>query len=99
MKPYKERHYNAQQAHNAGLRRVITTPAPKGQKFQYGSRVKIADNLGPYMSHFPSGKNATVVHSYAHAYGGNDVGHYCLNVDGIGCVAWYLEEQLTLLET
>lgn len=50
------------------------------------------------MSHFTSGVNATVVHTYAHAYGGRDVKSYCLNVDGEGRVSWYYEHQLTAIK-
>lgn len=75
---------DAQRVHARGMGKVATTPEPKGQKFPNGSRVRIADDLGDGMSHFTSGVNATVVHTYAHAYGGRDVKSYCLNVDGEG---------------
>lgn len=78
--------------------RVKNTPEPKKQKFPRGSRVMIAKNLGPSMSHFPSGIEATVNHTYAHAYGGEDVKSYCLNVDGVGSVSWYDEDQLAAIE-
>ena len=51
------------------------------------------------MSHFESGVNATVRYTYAHAYGGDDVKSYCLDVDGRGEVSWYKEWQLTPLKT
>ena len=73
---------------------IKNTPEPKGQKFHVGARVKIADNLGPSMPHFPSGKIATVLYTYAHAYGGDDVKSYCLYINGVGLVSWYFEEQL-----
>jgi hypothetical protein len=64
------------------------------QKFAIGSRVRIIKNLGPSMPHFPSGKNATVKYTYAYVYGGNDYKSYCLDVDDIGEVSWYYEQQL-----
>ena len=81
------------------MHRVKTTPEPEGQKFPIGARVKIAEKLGPSMLHFPSGCNATVEHTYAHAYGGDGIKSYSLNIDGLGSVAWYDESQLTLIET
>ena len=83
--------------HQDGLDRVKTTPMPEGQKFPIGARVRIADDLGPYMTHF-SGKGciATVVHTYDHAFGGGDTKSYTLNIDGLGNSSWYLEHQLTL---
>lgn len=82
-----------------GLDRVKTTPEPEGQKFHIGSRVKIADNLGPGMSHFSgAGKSATVLYTYAHAYGGSGVKSYALDIDGLGDCAWYEEHQLSLIE-
>ena len=81
-----------------GLDRVATTPMPEEQKFPIGARVKIADDLGPQMSHFPGkGKSATVEYAYAHAYGGS-AKSYSLNIDGEGSAAWYEESQLTLIE-
>ena len=88
----------AQANFDAGMERVATTSEPKGQKFPNGSRVRIADDLGDGMSHFQSGVNATVLHTYAHAYGGNDVKSYALDIDGYGHTAWYYEHQLTAIE-
>jgi hypothetical protein len=82
-----------------GLDRVKTTPMPKGQKFPIGARVRIADNLGPYMSHFTGkGKTATVKYTYSHVYGGSNCKDYCLDIDGEGSSSWYGEDQLTLLD-
>lgn len=78
--------------------RVRAEPVPIGQKFAPGTRVRIADNLGPSMSHFPKGRFATVVSTYAHQYGGDDVKSYTLNIDGLGQHSWYEEHQLTLAE-
>ena len=47
------------------------------------------------MSHFRSGVLATVKYTYAHAYGGDDVTSYCLDIDDYGKVSWYEEHQLT----
>ena len=77
-----------------GMQRVKDTPEPEGQKFPCGSRVRIADNLGQSMSHFPSSANATVRYVYAHAFGGDDVTSYCLEVDGYGEVSWFHESHL-----
>jgi hypothetical protein len=79
-----------------GLDRVATTPQPKEQKFPIGARVRIADDLGQYMSHFIKGCDATVEYTHAHAYGGS-AKSYSLNIDGVGSTAWYEEHQLTLI--
>tara|TARA_Y100000310_G_scaffold214597_1_gene215488 strand:+ start:154 stop:447 length:294 start_codon:yes stop_codon:yes gene_type:complete len=97
MKSLEERHAEAKSVYEAGMQRVRDTPEPEGQKFPCGSRVRIADDLGQSMSHFVSGVDATVVHTYAHAFGGKDVKSYCLDVDGYGETAWYYEHQLTAI--
>lgn len=98
---YETRHAQAQAYHQAGLKRVRTTPEPEGQKFPCGSRVRIADDLGASMRHFPAGKNATVQYVYSHAYGqmngGSNVKDYSLDIDGMGSHAWYHEHQLTAI--
>lgn len=76
------------------MERVAMTPEPAGQKFPFGTRVRIG-RLSATMSHFPSLVNATVEYTYAHAYGGDDVTSYSLNVDGQGSTSWYHENQLT----
>ncbi len=96
---WKERERQADEIYRSGLEKVKTEPTPKGQKFPCGSRVRIADDLGENMMHFVSGKNATVKYTYAHAYGGNNVKSYHLDVDGVGEVAWYYEHQLTPIES
>ena len=78
-----------------GERRVKETPPPAGQKFLPGTRVRIADDLGRSMGHFPSGKTGTVQYTYAHAFGGTNTHSYSIDVDGVGEVAWYYEHQLT----
>ena len=95
---YKQRLQEASAYHQAALRRVAETPAPASQKFAPGARVKIADDLGPSMSHFPAGRLATVKYTYAHVYGSQYARHilmYSLDIDGIGEVAWYDECQLS----
>lgn len=94
---YETRAAQAQGVYQAGMKKVAETPEPEGQKFPCGSRVRIADDLGPSMRHFESGVDATVEYVYAHAYGGSDVKSYCLNIDGCGSVAWYYEHQLTAI--
>lgn len=86
----------------AGLRRVANEPEPPGQKFAVGTRVKIADDLGPTMQHFTAGGLATVCYTYAHAYPGANIRtdrwapekSYCLDIDGEGRSSWYYEHQL-----
>ncbi len=97
MLDYLTRLSQAQGVYQAGLKRVKTTNEPEGQKFPCGSRVRIAKDLGRSMSHFASDRDATVKYVYAHAYGGNNVTSYCLDVDGIGSSSWYEEHQLTAI--
>ena len=87
---------DAMSYHAESLRRVASTPKPVGQKFPVGSRVFITNDMPQNMSHFQSGKMATVLHTYAHAFGGDDVKSYSLDIDGYGHSAWYKECQLTL---
>ena len=94
---YETRHAQAKAYCEAGMELVRTTPEPKGQKFPCKSRVRIADDLGPAMRHFPSGKDATVIHVYCHAFGGSNVKSYCLDLDGLGQHSWYYEHQLTAI--
>ena len=89
----------AMRYHKASMQRVKDTAPPERQKFKPGARVKIAENLGHHMSHFPSGTEATVHHTYAHAYQRKDersLRQYCLDVDGHGLVSWYNEDQLAV---
>jgi hypothetical protein len=97
MLPYEQRLADAKGVYAAGMERVATTPAPKGQKFPVGSFVRIG-KLPACMSHFPSNTPAKVEHTYAHAYGGKDVKSYSLLVkeeDRWDSVAWFEENQLT----
>lgn len=88
----------ARAIHDASMERVRSKPYPPNQKFPPGTRVKIADDLGSHMRHFPKGRLATVICTYAHAFGGDNVQDYCLDVDGYGRSSWYYEHQLTLVE-
>lgn len=93
----KNHYASAKSYYEQSLERVRTTPYPKGQKFPPGTRVRISDKLEDCMSHFVSGKTATVQYTYAHAYGGDDVEKYSLDIDGVGEISWYYEHQLTPL--
>lgn len=94
IKTARQMNAQAQAIYDAGMQRVETKSEPPNQKFPCGSRVRIVDDLGPHMSHFPSGVGATVKYVYAHAFGGVDVKSYCLDVDGEGEISWYKEDQL-----
>lgn len=91
---YKTRLSQAKSFHLEGICRVVSVPEPQGQKFPIGSRVWIG-KMPPYMSHFEGECEATVLHTYAHAFGGDNVEDYCLDVDGHGEISWYEENQLT----
>ena len=71
------------------------------QRFFRGHRVKIADKLRNSMSHFESGCEAIVNHSYSDRYGGDDNGSYglLLLTKNPHYVAWYDEGQLTLIDS
>ena len=98
MVDYETRLSDAKGFHAKGLHRVKTIPEPSGQKFPVGSRVRIADKLPCYKSHFHSGVCATVEYTYAHAYGGDNIKSYSLDIDGIGSVSWYDEGELTEIQ-
>ena len=68
------------------------------QKFHKGDLVRIAKDLGPSMSHFPSDCDALILYSYAEEYGGYDTTSYAVFVKDRGFSAWYHEPQLSLLE-
>jgi hypothetical protein len=89
MKPYAERHAEAMAYHAAAMERVRTTPPPEGQKFVPGARVRLNYNK-PDLYH----KMAIVCYTYAHAYGGDRVQDYCIDIEGRGQVAWFPEEVL-----
>lgn len=84
----------------SGINRIAQTPNAQAtvNKFNTGDRVKISDNLGHHMAHYPSGNLAIVKYTYAQAYRSTDdrsMQQYCLDVDGIGIVSWYDESQLS----
>lgn len=95
---YEEFQHEMQCVNEVGEHRRKTTPPPAGQKFRPGQRVFIAVDLGKSMHHFPSGRKATVLYTYAHMYGGDNVTSYCLDVDDYGEVSWYYESQLTAVD-
>jgi hypothetical protein len=68
------------------------------QKFQRGDLVRIADDLGPMMSHSTSGCDAIVVGSYRDQFGGPDSESYTLFLEDRGESSWYYGDQLTLIE-
>lgn len=68
------------------------------QKFRMGDLVQVADDLGPMMSHFTSGRRAIVMGSYNDKYGGGNIESYSLWLEGRGECSWYYEWQLTLIE-
>lgn len=102
---YEKRREDAKLSYAQGMKKVSETPCPPNQKYPPGTRVWIRtdmDKFSPFgpksMSHFDRGKWATINYTYAHAYGGDNVDSYCLNIDNIGSVAWYYENQLNLEE-
>ena len=68
------------------------------QKFHRGDLVRIADDLGPTMSHFKSGCEAIVVASYHEKFGHGGTEDYSLYLKGGGECSWYYGSQLTLIE-
>lgn len=70
------------------------------QKFPRGARVKVADEMPSYMSHFDKGFEAIVQYTYGQKFGGFNTNQYSLiyeTKDGYFSVAWYEEDQLTLI--
>lgn len=61
-------------------RELLKAASPPGQKYLMGDFVKIADDLGSMMSHFPRGFYAQVQTTYASQYGGGDIKNYTLKV-------------------
>jgi uncharacterized protein YodC (DUF2158 family) len=71
------------------------------QKFFRGDLVRVAEDLGPMMSHFTGDCDALVLGSYNDQYGGGNVDSYSLllmpdNRQMYRC-SWYHEHQLKLL--
>ncbi len=74
-------------------------PEPvRDQKFHRDDLVRIADDLGPAMSHFTAAVDAVVVGSYADCFGGEGRHCYTLDLEEGGESSWYDESQLTLIE-
>lgn len=79
------------QIHKRSVERIKNTPVPKGQKFLPSERVWVKSKK----------KWATVVATFAHAYGNTThqfgdkaVDDYILNFDDVGEEAWYHESDL-----
>ena len=77
---------------------------PPKQKYKIGTRVKIADNMPKYMSHFPKGIEAIVQYTYTQKCGRHseeDDKKYSLLLldkeEGYNTSAWYDEYLLTLI--
>ena len=69
------------------------------QKFHKGDWVRVAKDLGPYMSHFTADCDAIVIGSYKDQYGRGDTESYTLHLERHGETSWYEGHQLTLIET
>lgn len=89
---------DAKSSYAAALKRVKSALPNKNQKFQKGDRVRIDNDLGKSMNHFPRGVYATVEYTYSQAYGGDNYDSYSLLVDGFGSHSWYKEHQLTKID-
>lgn len=73
------------------------------QKFHRGDRVYVAKNLGPTMSHFPSGMDGIVMGSYNDQYpyfpGEDHKNIYTIYLlPKRDEVSWYHEDQLTTIK-
>ena len=69
------------------------------QKYFKGDLVQVGE-MPIYMNHFDGNCKAIVLYTYAEAYGGGarEEKQYCLHILQRGEVAWYEEDQLTLIE-
>lgn len=77
------------------------------QKFHKGDLVRIADDLGPHMTHFNAGCEAIVLGSLedqcVDGYGVDEdedalAPEYEVFIKGVGPVSWYDEDQLSLVQ-
>jgi len=73
------------------------------QKFKRGAKIRVCKEMPPNMSHFDSDFEAIVEYTYNQKYGGGDIDSYSLimldeNGDPINSIAWYEENQLTLID-
>lgn len=69
------------------------------QQFHRGDVVRVAKDLGAFMSHFEADCDAIVLGSYADEYGGSNHDSFSLFIKDRGPVAWYYSRQLTLIES
>jgi hypothetical protein len=69
------------------------------QKFFNGDLVQIGE-MPECMRHFKGNCKAIVLYTFAEQYGGGarQEKQYCLYIPRKGDVAWYMENQLTLIE-
>ncbi len=66
--------------------------APKRpQKYQTGARVRIKVSC---QREGHKNKRATVIATYAQLHGGTCYSAYKLDIDGVGCVDWFDEQDL-----
>lgn len=72
------------------------------QKFRKLSFVHVCKDMPKQMSHFDSDFDAIIEGTYSQLYGGTDIDSYSIYMikDGkvVNCIAWYKENQLTLLK-
>ena len=68
------------------------------QKYNKGDHVRVAKDLGEFMSHFKSDCEAIVIGSYNDEYGGGNTKSYTIHIKGDCEVSWYYENQLMLIE-
>jgi hypothetical protein len=72
------------------------------QKFKKLSFVRVCDVMPRYMSHFESGFDAIVKGTCSQLHGDTDIDNYSLykivNDKIVDCMAWYEENQLTLID-
>jgi hypothetical protein len=74
-------------------------PRLRPQRFHRGDLVKIDDDLGEGMSHFPAGVEAIVIGSHDDRFGGGNTRDYTLHIKDRGQCSWYHEHQLELIES
>jgi len=65
--------------------------------FYCADHVRIADDLGPYKTHFTKGCEAIVQYSYFDKYGFGSKTSYSVLLKGLGSCSWYEESELTLI--
>lgn len=85
-----------------GLNKCKPKKENSKQKFKRGSRVKVCKEMPPEMEHFDSDFEAIVEYTCDQKYNDGDIDSYSLimldeNNNPIDSVAWYEENQLTLI--